>query len=254
MSAAFHTHAGHASTREETARTQRFYQVMGIAMLLAVLAGFARTYFLKSLTGWPPAPAIVHWHAALFTGWILLFFAQATLVASGRPHWHRRLGVGAIGLAVAMIAVGLPMTVQAAREGFMGVFPLPAAMRANTNPIAFSVQGFFDVGLFASFLAAALWFRGRPDVHKRLMLLATISLLPAALVRIPLPGIPRLFITLSFGMAFAAAQPLHDRLTRGRIHPAGLWGGLAFLASLLLRVPAGRSDAWQSFMQWLLNF
>ncbi len=238
---------------DATATTRRFYQGMAIAMLLAVFAGFARTYFLKSLTGWPPASAVVHWHATLYTGWMVLFFAQATLIATGRPQWHRRLGVAAVGLAVAMVAVGLPMIVQAAREGFMGVFPLPPAVRSAANAISFSVQGFFDLGLFASFLAAGLWFRGRPDVHKRLMLLATISLLPAALARIPLPGVSRLVFAVLLALAFAAAQPLHDWLTRRRIHPVGLWGGFVFSASLPLRVVAGRTDAWHAFMGWLLS-
>jgi hypothetical protein len=237
---------------DDLAGTQRFYQYMATAILLAVFVGFARTYFLKSLTGWPPAPAIMHWHGALFTGWMVLFFAQATLIATGRPVWHRRLGVAGIALAVAMIAMGLPMTVQAAREGFTGVIQPPPGVAID--PIAFSVQGFVDLGLFAAFLVAALWWRGRPDLHKRLMLLATISLLPAALARIPLPGNSRLVVALLLAVAFVAAQPLHDRLTRGRIHPVGLWGGIAFLVSLPGRVVLGTSDAWHDFMGWLLTW
>lgn len=236
---------------DDAAAVRRFYQSMALAFIATVFAGFARTYFLKSLTGWPASPAVVHWHAALFTGWFVLFLVQATLIDRGRSRSHRRLGVVAVGLAVAMIVLGLTMTVRGAREGFTGVFPLPSG--APQDAIAFAVQGFFDIALFTSFLAGALWWRGRPDVHKRLMLLATISLLPAALVRIPLPGLSRLVLAFVLALAFAIAQPLHDRLTRGRIHPVALWGGLAFVASLPLRVVVGRTDAWHAFMVWLLR-
>jgi uncharacterized membrane protein YozB (DUF420 family) len=252
MSTATPTRTELWSVADHTAAAERFYQGMAIACLAAVFAGFARTYFLKSFTGWPPAPAIVHWHGALFTSWFVLFLAQTMLIATGRLQWHRRLGVAAVGLAVAMIVLGLMMTVQAAREGFTGVFPPPRG--APLDAISFSVQGFVDMGLFATFLVAALWWRGRPDVHKRLMLLATISLLPAATVRIPLPGSSRLVLALALALAFAMAQPLYDRLTRGKIHPVGLWGGLAFLASVPLRVVAGGTDAWHAFVVWLLGF
>ena len=239
------------SEADDPATLRRFYQIMGLVFVAAVFAGFSRTYFLKVLTGWPAAPTVVHWHAALFTGWFALFLVQATLIETGRLRWHRRLGVVAVGLAVAMIVLGLTITVRGAREGFTGVFPLPPALPQDA--IAFAVQGFFDIGLFASFLAGALWWRRRPDVHKRLMLLATISLLPAALVRIPLPGVSRLMFAFVLALALAVAQPLHDRSTRGRIHPVALWGGLAFVASLPLRVVVGRTDAWHAFMGWLLG-
>jgi len=251
MSTAAPTHIKLWSEAGDDVAAQRFYQGMAVACLAAVFAGFARTYFLKSLTGWPAAPAVLHWHGALFTAWFALFFVQTRLIATGRPQWHRRLGVAAVGLAVAMVALGLVLTVQAAREGFTGVFPPPRG--APLDAISFSVQGFFDMGLFVGFLAPALWWRRRPDVHKRLMLLATISLLPAALVRIPLPGSSRLVLALVLLLAFASAQPIHDRLTRGRIHAVGLWGGLVFVASVPLRVLAGGSDAWHAFMTWLLS-
>jgi hypothetical protein len=152
---------------------------------------------------------------------------------------------------MAMIVLGLTLTVEAAREGFTGVFPPPRGVPLDA--ISFSVQGFVDMGLFAGFLAAALWWRGRPDVHKRLMLLATISLLPAATIRIPLPGDARPLLALVLALAFVIAQPLHDRLTRGKIHPVGLWGGIVFLASLPLRIVFAGTDAWHAFMGWLLT-
>ena len=83
MSTAAPTRSEIWSEDDNAAAAQRFYQGMAIACLAAVFAGFARTYFLKSFTGWPPASGVVHWHAALFTGWFVLFFVQTTLIARG---------------------------------------------------------------------------------------------------------------------------------------------------------------------------
>jgi uncharacterized membrane protein YozB (DUF420 family) len=237
-------------TAHRAATTRRFYQGMAIAFLIAVFAGFARTYFLKPLTGWPPAPAIVHWHAALFTGWMLVFLAQAGLIARGRVIWHRRLGAAAVCLAVAMVAVGLSMTVDSARQGFVGVFPLPPGV--PKDPLAYAVQGFFDLALFMAFFVAAIICRNRPDAHRRFMLLATISILPPAVVRIPLPGVSRLLFALALMIAFVAAQAIHDYVTRRRLHPVSVWGGLVLLATLPLRDVVGRSEPWHTFMEWLI--
>jgi len=239
------------SPMERGTASDRFYRGMAVAFLVAVFAGFSRTYFLKAWTGWPAAPAIVHVHAALFTGWIVLFFVQTSLIPAGRLNWHRRLGVAAAFVAAAMVALGLVVMVESARRGFIGVFPLPRGVPGDA--IGFSVQAAFDVSLFAAFLCAGYAFRTRPDVHKRLMLLATISLLPAAIVRIPLPGLTRLAFALVLAIGFAAAQPIHDRLTRGRIHPVGLWGGTLFLVSIPGRIFVGQTDAWRAFMAWLLS-
>src|SRR5215207_7412099 len=60
-----------------------YYTGMAAAFLLAVFAAFGGRYYLRAFTAAPPLPPYVHIHAAVFTGWVLLFFAQAALVAAG---------------------------------------------------------------------------------------------------------------------------------------------------------------------------
>jgi len=54
------------------------------------------------------------------------------------------------------------------------------------DALAFLTLGLGDILTFAIFVVAALYFRAQSQAHKRLMILATISLLPRALARIPL--------------------------------------------------------------------
>jgi len=84
------------------------------------------------------------------------------------------------------------------------------------------------------------------------MMLATISLLPAALTRFPLgrARLPFVFIAL---IGFLAAGPIYDWKYRGRIHAANLWGGLFILISMAVRPLIGNSQPWHNFAHWLIR-
>jgi hypothetical protein len=100
-------------------------------------------------------------------------------------------------------------------------------------------------------LGAALWWRRRTDIHKRLVLIATLELVIAAVARWPgvLPHGPVAF----FGITdlFLAALVVYDWRTRGRIHPATLWGGLFLVVWQPLRLAIGFTAPWAAFTTWL---
>ena len=127
------------------------------------------------MSGGPFTP-LVHLHGALFTGWVLLFIAQTALVASHRLAVHRRLGVAGAMLAAAMILVGTFTAVATAKRGGAPV---------GVDPLAFLAIPIFDMVLFATFVTAALVLRRNKEMHKRLMLLAYISIIVAAVARLP---------------------------------------------------------------------
>jgi len=231
-------------------RDRFFFGGMAIAAALTVFAGFARTYYLRSWTGVQVASPLVHVHAVLFTAWILLFFFQVALVARGRRDLHKRLGIAGAALALAMLIVGYQTSIASARRGFMGQFPNEPT--GFIDALAFLTLGLGDILLFAIFVAAAFWYRSQAQMHKRLMMLATISLLSAALTRFPL-GHARLPFTILGLTAFLLAGPIYDWGTRGRVHPANLWGGLLILISGALRPVIGNSQPWHTFAQWLVR-
>ena len=211
-------------------------------MALAVVYGFSRSYYFKLAFGAPVLSTLYHLHGALFTSWLLLLMVQTSLVAAGRTPVHRRLGVAGGVLAAAMTLVAILMSQALGR-------------RAPTDPMAL---GFLTVPLatavvFPAFVGAALWWRRFPELHKRLMLIGTVELLPAGFGRWPILanagplgflGLPDLFIV---GMA------IYDRATTGRVHPATLWGGLILVASQVLRVVVGGTSTWQSFARWFVS-
>jgi hypothetical protein len=229
-----------ASRRREHA----FYLGMALAVLLVVFAGFARTYYLRP---WFTAGALrplLHLHGIVFSSWVALLLAQVALVAGGRTGLHRRLGVAGAVLATSMVLIGATTAIIRAGEGFS---PL-----GGPPPLVFLVIPFGDMVVFAGLVGAGLAFRRRADTHKRLMLLATISLLAAPIARLPF-GVLEAGPPAFFGLTDLLLVPMlvYDLVTRGRIHPATGWGALVIVASQPLRLLLGGSGAWLAFAGWL---
>jgi hypothetical protein len=139
----------------------------------------------------PPFPLVLHVHAILMGAWLLLLLAQTSLVATNRRAFHRRLGVVSLVLVPAMVTAGVILVPLVFRTFWsFGVSPPAGAEVAALPELAKRLSNLFllqiRIGiLFPLFVAWALLVRRKdPETHKRLMILATILLLPAAIDRI----------------------------------------------------------------------
>jgi hypothetical protein len=249
MHTATTTLPGRTSTPKVGAYDRLFYSTIAIAMGLTVFSGFASTYYLRFFSGGPsatlsggPFTALVHLHGALFSAWVLLFVVQTALVASRRVAVHRRLGIAGAVLAAGMVVAGTSTAIATAARG---------AAPPGVDPLAFLVIPLFDMVLFAAFVTAALALRRNKEAHKRLMLLAYVSIVVAAVAR--LPGVltigPLGFFGLSF--LFVVAGAIYDVVSRRRVHRAYLWGGAAFVLSVPLRLAVSSTGAWRAFAEAL---
>ncbi len=175
---------------QTTGRDRRLYIWFAAFMPIIVLAGFARSYYLKGFFGFPPLPSLlVHMHGIVMTSWVVLFVTQVTLVATGRTKTHQRLGVFGALLAALIVIVGVLTAIAGAARG---ASPGPPPLRFLVIPLG-------DMLVFAILIGTALYFRRRRlDIHKRLMLLAAVNLLAPAIARIPLH-----FIETGGALAFA---------------------------------------------------
>lgn len=229
-------------------RERLFYTGMSVAFLLVVFAGFARSYYLKPYFGTPPAlTPLLHLHGLIFSSWILLLLAQTALVAAQRTHIHRRLGWGGAVLAALMIVVG--STTAVVRAKIVEVPP------GSPSPLVFLAIPLGDMLVFALLVGAGFYYRRRADVHKRLLLLATIAVLPAAVARLPFDFIQQSGPLAFFGLPdlFILFILVYDLIARGRPHRATIWGGLLVVVSHVLRLPVGHTQAWLSFATWLTD-
>ena len=97
---------------------RRLFGAAAIIFPLVVIAGFARTYYLKVFFHTPQlATTMVHLHGILMTTWIALFIAQVRLISSRQIRTHQRLGFAAIGIAILILLVGFLIAVRAAKFG-----------------------------------------------------------------------------------------------------------------------------------------
>jgi len=226
-------------------RRFRFYNGMSLLIAAIVFAGFYRTFYLSPwLHGAVLSPLRIV-HGVAFSAWIVLFVSQTTLVAAGRTDIHRRLGVAGAVLAVVMVVLGTVLAIENAREG---------RAPPGIPPRVFLIIPLFDMLVFAPLVAAAVWYRSRPETHKRLMLLATLTLLAAAVARLPtaLAAAGPLFY---FGVVdlLILTGVLYDFVTRRKVHPVYVWGGLAILASQVIRIALSGTAAWLTVATWLTS-
>lgn len=224
------------------------YGWVALAAALITFAGFARTFYLRSSFGAAPLSTLLVVHGIVMTAWFVLFFVQVWLVGIGQTRMHRRVGIAGMVVAVMVLCVGVIAAIDAGRRG---VTPPPGL----ATPLEFMAVSLFDMPVFGILVGAAFWYRRRPDIHKRLMVLATLGMLTPAISRIPLrfiqDGGPPVFFGLA--MAVVLGCVALDTLRNRRLHRAFAWGAMLIVVMLPLRLAIANTEAWSRFAAWLIS-
>ena len=235
-----------------TARTEPkyFYFYMALSCAAVAFLGFAPSYFAPMASGLFKANPVVHIHGIVFFGWSLFFVFQTWLAASGRICRHRSMGMIGVAFATAMTIFGIQTGINAMKSA--------AEIGKTQEGLAFTIVPFGGIVFFAIVFAFGVAMARRPEVHKRLMLLAAISILDAAIARwflvfLAPPGAigpPPVEVAIPPAMIAALlviAAMVFDWRTRGRPHPVYVIGGGAYMALKFLSLPVSTSPAWLAF-------
>lgn len=179
------------------------------------------------------APLILHLHAAVFVGWLVLLTTQMLLIRAGRTSVHMRLGVTGAVLIPLMAVTGVTAEIYSQRF----------YLRRDTEGLDFFILPLFYIGAFVAFAIAALLFARRDSAtHKRLILIATTVIVGAAYARWWGAALDRAFGDDFWGMivnTFTGTNLIlvtaigYDVATRGRPHRAYLVGVPLLLAGEL---------------------
>ena len=175
------------------------------------------------------------------SAWCVLFFAQTSLVAKHRVRVHRRLGIFGAVLAFLVVAIGTYATVAATarevREYVVRQFHFLFGLNL------------MNLLLFAIFVISGLALRTRPEFHKRLMLMAALTLLAPAVARIVL------LFTRAPPMSQIAAFDfciwlfvVTDTVWHRRLHPALGWSAALVIGSFHLTALALGAKWWLPFV------
>jgi hypothetical protein len=202
-----------------------FFLRSAVLMAATIAAGFSLQLAMGRSTF--HSPLLVHAHAIVFMGWVVLYLLQNIFVSRGSMALHRRLGWIGAAWVVLMVALGCAVTVAMVRRGQVPFF---------FQPLQFLVFDPLTVFTFAGLTAAAIVNRRRTDWHRRLHFCGMSLLLGPAFGRLlPLPLLQPWAFEATFAalILFPAAGIAADLRRRGRVHPAWVWGLSAMLGSLL---------------------
>jgi hypothetical protein len=226
-----------------------FFAAMAVLLTAAMVVGFAHTYFLAGVFKAKLPNTIIHIHGAVFTAWFVLLLVQSALASSGRVDLHRKLGIAGIAIAAAMI----PLGVLATAEFVHRQAALPRIRMAAIMPCA-------ELFTFAVLAAAAFLLRKRPAWHKRLILLATIAIIGAAVGRmefLPYWNFHRnaaLRLAWAYTYAFLIPPIAYDVWSLRRLHRATLWGSAFIIAVHQLSLLVDTTAPWQAFAAWMQSW
>jgi hypothetical protein len=246
------------------AKANLFYVWMSLACVGVAFGGFAAEYWAPMVAGRLPVPAIFHIHGLIFSTWTVYLVSQATLIANGNVRLHRSMGLIGISLATAMVFAGVLIAIASIKNS--------ASLGFGEEAKTFAVVPLLGIVVFAGMIVAAIVNVRRPEVHKRLMLVATIGILEAAVGRIfklafappqilalPLMQQPPPALDATAYLPSAAtdlllvAAIIYDWRTRGRPHPAYLIGGAVLVGLQVSNHFIGPTAAWHAIATWVVS-
>ena len=219
-----------------------FFPALSSVLIVLVFLGFAPTYYLRPVSA-GSIPAYLHVHGAEMTAWFLLLLVQTALIAARRRGAHRRLGIAGACVAVVIVALN-PLVV---------VWSVPHLMAGNGSTqltALIVVADLILVGIFAALVGLAIRWRRYPEIHSRMLVLASLAVSGPALGRLslnlagtPLPGVIAL-------MVLPLLVVVHDRVMMKWVHPVTGWGAAAIAGSTLISIAISNTAAGAAIVQW----
>ena len=237
-----------------------FYFFISLLVAAVVVYGFSQTVEKKLIYAAPPRPLVLYVHGAVFFGWVILFSFQSALVRTHRVQWHQQLGWFGAALGVAMFVLGVATAITMAR--------FKRSYLHAKYPEANLLISFFDISAFSIPLALALYFRKKPESHRRLQFLSCCALTAAAFGRfVPFllsptttHSLPTLvfrgWATLYAGVdVLVVIAVMRDQVVNRRVHPVYFYGLPAFIVcqTLILYTVVHRSVWWMKTAQAILG-
>jgi hypothetical protein len=215
-----------------------FYFSMSLLAAAVVLWGFSKTVDANLLHAVPSPPLILYFHAAAFSGWIVFYILQSALVRTHNVRWHRTLGWFGAGLGSAMVMLGCATAVIMAR------FNTYRLHRPGQD--AFLILPLMDMLSFGTCFGLAILWRRKPELHRRLIFIATCVLLDAAFGRVGSLFERNLFYVCVDGVILLGVA--RDLLVSRRIHKVYL-----VALPLLMVTQYFVIQTWRGAPSWWLN-
>ena len=221
-----------------------FYFAMSLLLAAIVVSGFKRTVNANLLHPAIPRPFILWIHASAFSAWVIFFISQSALVRVHKVSWHRSIGWFGAGLATVMVPLGVATAIVMAR--------FDTVQLHQSGADAFLSIPFYDMIAFGACMALAIYWRAKPEFHRRLIFIATCGLMDAAFGRFDYLFNNNLFFPcLDLLIVLGVAR---DLLVDRRVHKVYLYAAPFLIAGQSLSVYMWRSNPawWQGITRAIL--
>ena len=230
----------------KTFLSRHFYLCMSLVLAALVIAGFSRTVNSSLFHANPPRPLLLWIHGAVFSTWIAFFVAQSALVRARKVSIHRSLGWFGAGLAAVMVVLGFRIAVVMTR------FDTVVLQQKGID--SFLSIPFGDMIIFGSCMAMAIYWRKKPEYHRRLVFIASCQLMDAAIGRFNFMFDHNLFyLALNCLIGLGMAR---DWVVDGRVHKIYLYALPAMIVVQSFAIYTWRANPtwWAAITHAILGF
>jgi hypothetical protein len=223
-----------------------FYFGMSLVIAAVIVAGFSRTVDQNLIHAKPARPVLLWFHGAAFSAWLIFYITQSALVRVHKVKVHRLLGWFGAALAPTMVVLGTIITVVMAR--------FDSVVLHQNEAVAFMSVPFADMVIFGTCMGLSIYWRKRPEFHRRLVFVASCGLLDAGIGRFDFWFNNNLFYP--FVDFLIILGMLRDWYVEGRVHKV-YWYALPLMALLQsVAVYAWRINpaGWQTITHAILGW
>lgn len=215
-----------------------FYFAMSLLVAAIVVWGFSHTVDANLFHPAVPRPLLLWIHGAAFTGWVAFYIFQSALVRTHNVKLHRLFGWFGAALGLSMVVLGIVTSIV------MGRFDMHTLHEPGVD--AFLIVPFYDMLVFGTCFALAIAWRRKPELHRRLLFIATCCLLDAAFGRIDFLFNNNLFFVCLDGVILLGV--LRDLLVSRSVHKVYLTA-----LPMLIVAQVFVNYTWRSGSGWWLS-
>jgi len=162
-----------------------FYFAMSLLMTAVVVYGFSRTMGARIIHPATRPPTILYIHALVFYGWLAFFIFQSAMIRTHNVRLHRSMGWFGVALGIVIPVLGISTAITMTRIQFF--------VRHVADAPVFMLVPFLDIVCFTATFVLAIYWRKKPEYHRRLILIASCALTAAGWGRFPEHVLPPTF-------------------------------------------------------------
>lgn len=222
------------SKRHSAFLEKYFYFSMSLLVAAVVVYGFSHTVNENLIRATPSRPWILWMHGILMTGWLVFFIFQSALVRTHNVKLHRRTGWFGAGLGALIPVLGISTAIVMDKFNF-------ELLHAAQAKVFFSIQSWDMIAFTGAFWLAVYW-RKKPEFHRRLVLVATCALTAAGFGRFPFLPTWSFYVGVDALILLGVAR---DLIVSRRIHVVYRYALPAFVAGQIVAF-----QLWTHHPQW----